>query len=322
MKFRQVHCLSFAVAFLTACGSGPGSGPSSDSDTSRAETPYLAFRWPADRPLNFRIQLSQEVELEVPGKTINNYVRLDQHYRIVPRSPEPDGSQKLDLSFGDQVSSMRENELVDEFDSKSEAASQRSLLANSFGRIVGQSLVIHLDSNLAVQKIQGINSLLLAMTESVQHQPQLVQMVRSIFDAHRIEKMLYVIPLPTSPVVLGDAWPIEEAGGIANLGQLDSDGMATLSDVETAPDSQRFRIDFEGTLRGRDQPPVPYQLKGGRFKGHAWFDDAYGQFTDSIFTYRLDVENDSLPGTPSNRPSIRVTQKYATKLIVAGGASP
>ncbi len=304
-------CLFGLCLGLLGCQESPSIPTAEDT---QGDT--LRYRWTNGQILHYRFDLSQDIEIQTPVETIQNFTRISQFYRLKPLSSR-DGLQ-IKMEFDDVVASMKEGDNEASYDSRAsnpEDSYLAQLLAGSFGKSQGQSITLHLNSNLKIQQIVGLTALLERMSETVQ--PNLRAMIYSIFDEDRVKQLVYLTPLPQGEIVEGYAWPIQETRGFGLLGQTKLDGIAKFARQEKRNDQNLFQIKLSGNARtaaqGNDQQP--FTLNSGSFEGMAWFNPKLGHYADGILTYRLDVRPTKTTLTQSASPEkIKVTQKYAVKL--------
>jgi len=269
--------------------------------------------------LEYRFELLQEVNFTTLNETTLSNLRISQAYAI-DTGPSSDGeAMAIELSFSDQLVSMKEGLLEGTFDSTkpNETRSQTgNFLERSFGQLVGKQIVLNLGVNQEITRIEGLNSLLEKITQGI---PKgLKNMIFSIFDEDRIKQLIYLTRLPPGEITRSQAWPIQETRQFGLLGQTHLDGTAKLQDTEIRDGHTLYQIQISGKARNSEGtkklPTQPFVLSDGTFRGTAWFDSDLGQYADSILSYDLNLK--SRPSVYENSPAdIHVVQKYATKLL-------
>ncbi|MBT5706505.1 MAG: hypothetical protein HOI66_09305 [Verrucomicrobia bacterium] len=305
---------------IYGCSDGPPDNDSFSSETPTAtDSNILQYHWNPNVKLKYRFELSQEVEVKTIEKMIISYIRITQAYELAP-IPKPKSNElAIGLTFTDQQVSLREGKSEDTYDStKSDEHESGNFLENSFGRLVGQQIVLILAPDQEIDRFEGLAPLLTQMTQEVPL--NLKNIILSIFDEDRIKQLVYLTRLPIGHINQGQAWPIQETRQFGLLGQTKLDGTARLLGTEIRDGHTLYQIQISGEVRNSSSPNLtpaqPYILSSGTFLGTARFDWDLGQYAESILTIDLDVDfNSALTRHESQPGDIHVTQKYATKLL-------
>lgn len=307
---RWICFFGLSVSLL-GCREAPLPAPSAISEENT-----LQYRWNTDHILHYRFDLSQDIEVNSETESIQNFTRLEQSYRLKPKSAG-DGLE-IEIEFGKVIASMKEGPNEGSYNSSTSTSPPSPvarLLANSFGKIENQSITLHLDRHLRIQQIDGLRSLIERMSENLQ--PNLKAMIYSIFDEDRIKQLVYLTSLPEGTIAEGYAWPIHETRAFGLLGQTKLDGIAKFARHEKSNNRNRILIELSGDAKAAEpgENPQPFVLQSGTFEGKAWFDPERGHYADSILTYRLNVRpRNSSPPQTGNPGHIEVIQKYSVKL--------
>ena len=281
----------------------------------------LSYKWFKDQTVHFRFDLSQEIDITAGSETAQNYTRIVQNYQLTPNADSGEGEFTIVMTFGHIEVSMKDAESEGSFDSAAPKRPQAGIarvLEQSLGKIANQEITLQITRGNRVGKITNLDRVLESMTRNIP--ATLRDMIHTIYGEDRIRQLVYLTPLPSGTLVNGYAWPIQETRPFSLLGQTELDGTAKLLSQETRNETRLYQIAISGNARKsatkHDSKPQPYILQNGTFEGRAWFDPELGQYADSVLTYKLDVS--STPALVKNNEAplaIKVTQKYATKLL-------
>ncbi len=319
MRRLLVPLLEFAPLLFLLLGCQPAAP---ETDSARQDHNHtLTYQWARDASLQFRFDLSQEIDITAGPRAIQNYTRILQNYRLISNGNSGDAELSLTMAFGDIDVSMKDEESEGRYNSASSDPPRTtlgSLLQRSLGRIPKQEITIQILRGNRIGKITNLDAVLESMTRQIPS--TLKNMIFTIYGEDRIRQLIYLTPLPSGKLIDGFAWPIQETRRFALLGPTELDGIAKLVNQETRNGKSLFQIEISGKARKGatqdDLSPQPYSLEQGTFQGRAWFDPEIGQYSDSILTYKLDVSSTPASLNSNETPlSIQVTQKYATKLL-------
>ena len=332
--FAGLSVVFLSVLFVGCSKTGPGderasANPSSESQIPDPDALDFQFKWPVGKRYIYRTDMSYEGELGVAGQQIKQEMSQIQEYALSIMAETPDGgceiefeflTLKLDLEFGAPTGPFKMN-----FDSKaSKIQPNRSLnpMLTGFQDILGHKMKLFLSPENEVERIEGRDEIVAKLVSELPQ--QIAQMLKSMYSAEMINRLVAPPGLPGRPVKPGDTWPVQFDESLGPIGVLMADSQYQFQNQEPHEGRDCAVLVFSGTMRSR--PAAEPGMIGGMVKitngesfGKTWFDPESGRFIDTSVqqSMTINIDPSDMPGGGVEVPAMAmdITQQMSVKLI-------
>lgn len=175
-------------------------------------------------------------------------------------------------------------------------------MAGMFRAMVGAKLLFTIDSSNKVDKVEGWNELVTAMTSATQGQAR--NMLGSMFKEDYFKQMgNFGSGMPGRTVKPGESWPWKTEIAMGPMGTVTVDLTYTFAGWDERNNRKLALIESVGTVGSKGEPGAgamgtSISIENGHWSGKSWFDPKQSLVTETVVDQKMDVRM-TMPQRPS-----------------------
>ena len=300
LKTSPAKCL-FPLAALAAAVVCANSLSSAQADT------LLRLKFTAGAKLNYECTQSMNSSMVVEDNTMDSKVQstmmLTQEIKSVDESGTADVAIEIDRVKMSMQMPMGQSIEYDSTEKK-EQEGMGKMMADQFGKIVGQKIEMKVDSLGNISDVQ--------LPESMKDKKGLGAM----FGGDNMKQMLGGIALPKDAVSPGKTWTSSAAmPGMPGMGKGTIEQTFKYVGKEKQGDENLEKIDVSAkiTMKSPEESPIKMDLKDQETKGDILFNNEAGRIQSSKTTSKMSFDMEMMGKTMKNSIETTVEFKFVPK---------